>query len=60
MKKTAETVAKQRKLIEAPDFKEKVSVAVQEAEDKKLEEAEALQGNYEKTIQQFQTMKLGK
>jgi valyl-tRNA synthetase len=60
MKKAAETVAKQRKLIEAPDFKEKVSAAVQEAEDKKLEEALALQGNYEKTIQQFQTMKLGK
>lgn len=60
MKKAAETVTKQRKLIGAPDFKEKVSVAVQEAEDKKLEEALALQDNYEKTIQQFQTMKLGK
>lgn len=60
MRKAAETVVKQGKLIGAPDFKEKVSVAVQEAEEKKLEEALVLQRNYEKTIEQFQTMKLGK
>jgi len=60
MKKAGETVARQRKVIEDPEWKEKVSVAVQELENKKLEEAFTMQSNYEKTIEQFQTMKLGK
>jgi valyl-tRNA synthetase len=59
LKKAADGVAKQRKLVDAPDFKEKVSSAVQEEEHKKLAEFEAQQSNYEKTIQQFETMKLG-
>jgi valyl-tRNA synthetase len=58
MKKAADGVSKQRKLVDAPDFKEKVSSAVQEEEHKKLAEFEAQQSNYEKTIQQFETMKL--
>jgi valyl-tRNA synthetase len=59
LKKAADGVTKQRKLVEAEDFKEKVSSAVREEEHKKLAEFEAQQRNYEKTIQQFETMKLG-
>lgn len=60
LKKAAEGVTKQRKLVEAANFKENVSEAVQVEEHKKLAEFQAQQSNYEKTIQQFQTMKLGK
>ena len=60
LKKSAEGVSKQRKLVEAPNFKENSSSAVQEEEHKKLAEFEAQQSNYEKTIQQFETMKLGR
>ena len=59
LKKAAEGVTKQRKLVEADNFKENVSSAVQEEEHKKLAEFEAQQSNYERTIQQFETMKLG-
>ena len=58
MKKAADAVAKQQKLVSTDDFKEKVSSAVQEEENKKLEELLAIQNNYERTVQQFQTMKL--
>lgn len=58
LKKAAESVVKQRKLVETEEFKEKVSSAVQEEEGKKLMEMEAVQRNYEKTIQQFEKMKL--
>jgi valyl-tRNA synthetase len=58
MKKYADSAAKQRKLIGSDDFKEKVSEAVQADEKKKLTEMEAFQGNYERTVQQFQALKL--
>jgi len=60
LKKAADGVSKQRKLVEADTFKENVSSAVQEEEHKKLADFEAQQSNYEKTIQQFETMKLGR
>ncbi|KAF2417220.1 valyl-tRNA synthetase-like protein [Tothia fuscella] len=58
MKKASDSAVKQRKLIESEEFKEKVSAAVQAEERKKLEEFEAVEGNYERTIAQFQTLKL--
>jgi len=58
MKKVADSVSKQRKLVDAPDFKEKVSSAVQEEENKKLAEMMAQQSNYERTIEQFHQLKL--
>lgn len=58
MKKAADSAAKQKKFIDGEDFKEKVSAAVQEEEQKKYDEFVAVQQNYEKTIAQFQTLKL--
>jgi valyl-tRNA synthetase len=58
LKKAADGVSKQRKLVEAETFKTNVSSAVQDEEHKKLAEFEAQQSNYERTIQQFETMKL--
>lgn len=58
MKKASDSAAKQKKLIGSDEFKQKVSAAVQEEEQKKLDEFVAVQQNYEKTIAQFQTLKL--
>jgi valyl-tRNA synthetase len=58
MKKASDSAAKQKKLIGSDEFKEKVSTAVQAEEQKKLDEFLAVQENYEKTITQFQTLKL--
>jgi valyl-tRNA synthetase len=58
MKKFADSASKQRKLIGSEDFKQKVSDAVQEEERKKLAEMEAFMGNYERTVTQFQELKL--
>ncbi|KAJ9648518.1 Valine--tRNA ligase, mitochondrial [Coniosporium tulheliwenetii] len=58
LKKAADGAVKQRKIINAPDFKEKVSEAVQEAEEKKLADFLAEQRNYEQSIEQFEQLKL--
>jgi valyl-tRNA synthetase len=58
MQKAAETVVKQRKVVDASDFQEKVGEGVQIEERRKLEEALAVQSNYERSIEQFQRMKL--
>lgn len=58
MKKAAEAAAKQRKVLDAEDFQTKVSDAVQDEERKKLSEALAAQENYERSIQQFEKLKL--
>lgn len=58
MKKAAEGVEKQRKLLSAPDFESKVSGAVQEVEKGKLAEFEAEMRNRELSIQQFEQLKL--
>jgi valyl-tRNA synthetase len=58
MKKAAEGVEKQRKLLGAPDFEQKVSGAVQQVEKAKLEDFLAEQRNRELSIQQFEQLKL--
>lgn len=58
MKKSSEAVARQRKVLDAEDFQSKVSEAVQEEERKKLREVLAAQENYERSIQQFEKLKL--
>ena len=60
MQKAAEIVTKQRKVVDAADFREKVSEAVQNEERLKLEEALAAQNNYERSIEQFHQMRLEK
>jgi valyl-tRNA synthetase len=58
MKKYSDSASKQRKLLASDDFKEKVSDAVQQEEHKKLAEMEAFMGNYERTVTQFEELKL--
>ena len=58
MKKAADGATKQRKLLNAPDFAEKVSEAVKETEQKKLEDLLVEQRNYERSIEQFERLKL--
>jgi len=58
MQKAADMAKKQRKVLDAEDFQTKVSEAVQEDERKKLTEALAAQENYERSIQQFEKLKL--
>jgi valyl-tRNA synthetase len=58
MQKASEAVTKQRKVLDAEDFQSKVSEAVQEEERKRLREALAAQENYERSIQQFEKLKL--
>lgn len=58
MQKAADMAKKQRKVLNAEDFQTKVSEAVQEEERRKLGEALAAQENYERSIQQFEKLKL--
>lgn len=58
MKKAADGAEKQRKILAAPDFKDKVSEAVQATERGKLEDFLAMQRNYEASIEQFERLKL--
>ncbi|OCK77520.1 valyl-tRNA synthetase-like protein [Lepidopterella palustris CBS 459.81] len=58
MKRAADAAVKQRKILGAPDFEEKVSGAVQQAERQKLEDFLVEQRNRELSIQQFEQMKL--
>lgn len=58
IKKAADGATKQRKILDAPDFADKVSEAVKEAEKKKLEDLMVEQRNYERSIEQFEKLKL--
>ncbi|KAK5016722.1 hypothetical protein LTR60_002272 [Cryomyces antarcticus] len=58
MKKAADGAQKQRKVLEAEGFEEKVSSAVLEAEKKKLADLLAEEKNYEGSIEQFERLKL--
>lgn len=58
MKKASDSASKQKKLMASDEFKTKVSAAVQEEERKKFDEFCALQGNYERTILQFDKLKV--
>jgi valyl-tRNA synthetase len=56
--KLQDTASKQRDLIAMAGFEEKVSESVQLEEKKKLEDAELAIKNYERTIEQFERIKL--
>jgi valyl-tRNA synthetase len=58
LKKASDGAVKQRKVLSDADFLAKVSPAVQEVEKGKLEEFLAQERNYEKSIEQFQQLKL--
>ena len=58
MKKASDAAQKLRKVIDAPDFAEKSSEAVQQTERQRLADFEAEQRNYERSIEQFQQLKL--
>ena len=58
MKKSSDVAAKQRELMAREGFEEKVSDVVKDAERKKLEDAVAAVENYERTIVQFEKLKI--
>jgi valyl-tRNA synthetase len=59
LKKASEGAAKQSKLLGDETFKAKSSKAVVEGEERKLEEFKAQEKNYEKSLEQFERLKLG-
>ncbi|KAI9662360.1 MAG: valine--tRNA ligase [Bathelium mastoideum] len=58
MKKAADGATKQRKILDASDFTDRVSEAVKAAEQQKLEDLLVEQRNYERSIEQFERLKL--
>lgn len=58
LEKASEGVKKQRKVVEAEGFAEKVSYQVMETEKSKLKDLEAEVGNYEMSVAQFEKLKL--
>jgi valyl-tRNA synthetase len=58
LKKASEGAAKLTKLLGDASFKEKVSSAVFEAEEQKLDGFKAQKENYERSLEQFETLKL--
>jgi valyl-tRNA synthetase len=58
LKKAADGAAKLQKMLADGEFVEKVSPAVLEVEKAKLEELKAQEGNYERSIEQFEKLKL--
>ncbi|KZF26102.1 valyl-tRNA synthetase-like protein [Xylona heveae TC161] len=58
LKKAADGVSRQRKILDDPAYQKKVSAELQEVERKKLADFEAEQRGYEETIEQFEALKL--
>ena len=58
LKKAKDGAAKQQKVLGDKDFLDKVSSGVLETEKIKLEEFQAQERNYERSIEQFQQLKL--
>lgn len=58
LKKSSVAATKQRKLMEADEFKRNASEAVMDTERDKLKDLEAEMRNYEETVAQFEKMKL--
>lgn len=56
--KAVANIKKQEKIFLDPSYKEKVSPAVQEADEAKLAEVKQEAKTFEETIQQFQQLKL--
>jgi valyl-tRNA synthetase len=51
-------IEKQKKILEDPAYREKVSAGLQEVERRKLGDLEAEKKGFEETIKQFETLKL--
>jgi valyl-tRNA synthetase len=58
LQRTRQGVEKQRKILDDPDYKAKVSEALQEVERTRLADLEAEQRGFEETIKQFEQLKL--
>ena len=58
LEKTQMGIDRQKKILDDPAYKEKVSKELQEAERKKLGDLEAEKKGYEETISQFENLKL--
>lgn len=58
VKKATDMAVKLRKIIDAPDYADKSCRAVQEVERKRLADLVAEQRNYQRSIEQFQLLKL--
>jgi len=56
--RTQAGIERQKKILNDPAYKEKVSQELQEVEKKKLADLEAEQGAFQETIKQFETLKL--
>ena len=58
LQKNRGAIEKQRKILADPNYQEKVAVATQEAEKKKLADLESEARGFEGTIEQFEKLKL--
>lgn len=58
LQRTQQGIEKQRKILDDPDYKAKVSEALQEIERNKLADLEAEQHGFQETIKQFEQLKL--
>lgn len=58
LEKTRAGVQKQRKILDDPNYKTKVSQELQEQEKAKLKDLESEQKGFEETIKQFEQLKL--
>lgn len=56
--KTKAGIEKQKKILDDPAYKEKVSPELQEVERRKLGDLETEKNGFEETIKQFETLKL--
>jgi valyl-tRNA synthetase len=56
--KTCTLIDRQRKILNDPAYKEKVSLELQEVEKRKLADLETERKHFEETIKQFETLKL--
>lgn len=56
--KTRIGIERQRKILDDPAYKEKVSEELQEVERKKLADLESEKNGFEETIKQFEVLKL--
>ncbi|GAM82697.1 hypothetical protein ANO11243_006800 [Dothideomycetidae sp. 11243] len=58
LQKASDGVKKQKKVLDAEGFESKVSYQVLESEKEKLRDLQAEVGNYEKSVEQFEKLKL--
>lgn len=58
LQKASESAAKQKKILDDPNYKQKVSEELQEVERRKLADHESEIRNFEEIIEQFEVLKL--